>query len=238
MIGQQDSTEFVKAFVTAVRPAEPRSRPGWWMLMAAIGVVFAVSLASLLNGAIRGSGTVTAATTLDAVAGPGCGNAATSFTKVGYYVGTAKKADDWTTWKTGGYRGSGCTGAFVSLPLSGHPDAYDSDRYALWTFHLGTGLEKGASCTMWQYIPDAKTLSAVGGNPAHYFVYQGAYVTGATARVIGNFELDQVEERGKWVQAGGFSVTGTVASVRLVDAGSSPGARAAAAQVRLKCSAK
>lgn len=238
MIDQQDSTEFVSAFVAAVRPAEPRGRPGWWMLMVAIGVVFAVSLASLLNGAIRGSGTAAAATTLDAVAGPGCGDAATSFTKVGYYAGTARKADDWTTWKTGGYRGSGCTGAFVSLPLSGHLDAYDSDRYALWTFDLGTGLEKGASCTMWQYIPAAKTVSVVGGDPAHYFVYQGAYATGSTDRVIGNFELDQVEERGKWVLAGGFPVAGPVASVRLVDAGSAPGARAAAAQVRLKCAAK
>jgi len=238
MIDQQDGTEFVQAFVAAVRPAEPRGRPGWWMLMVAIGVVFAVSLASLLNGAIRGSGTATAATTLDAVAGPGCGNAATSFTKVGYYTGTAKKADDWTTSKTGGYRGSGCTGAFVSLPLSGHPDAYHSGRYALWTFYLGAGLEKGASCTMWQYIPDVHKLSVVGGNPAHYFVYQGAYVTGSIAKVIGNFELDQVKDRGKWVQAGGFSVTGTVASVRLVDAGSSRRVRAAAAQVRLECSAK
>jgi translation initiation factor IF-2 len=238
MIDQQDSTEFVEAFVAAVRPTEPRSRPGWWMLMVAIGAVFAVSLASLLNGAIRGSGTVAAATTLDAVAGPGCGNVATSFTKVGYYTGTAMKADDWTTAKTGGYRGSGCTGAFVSLPLSGHPDAYDSGRYALWTFHLGAGLEKGASCMMWQYIPDVNKLSVVGGNPAHYFVYQGAYATGFTGKVIGDFELDQVKDRGKWVQAGGFSVTGPVASVRLVDVGSSPGARAVAAQMRLECSAK
>jgi hypothetical protein len=237
MIDQQDSTEFAEAFVAAVRPAEPRSRPGWWMLAAAIGVVFAVSLASLLNGAIRGGGTATAATTLTAIAGPGCSNDATSFTKVGYYAGPARKADDWTTSGTGGYRGGGCTGGFVSLPLSGHLDAYDSHRYALWTFHLGAALDAGASCLMWTYIPDVKELSVVGGNPAHYFVYGAAYVPGSTAKPVGNFELDQITDRGKWVQDGSFAVTGGLASVRLVDAGSSPGARAAAAQVRITCSA-
>jgi hypothetical protein len=236
MIDQEDGTEFVDAFVSAVRPTEPRSRPGWLMLMVAIGVVFAASLASLLNGAIRGSGAATTGTTLTAIAGPGCGNDATSFTKVGYYTGTASKADDWTTSRTGGYRGDGCTGEFVSLPLSGHLDAYDSNRYALWTFHLGAALDNGASCLMWTYIPDVKKLSVVGGNPAHYFVYGAAYVPGSTAKVVGNFELDQVTDRGKWVQDGSFSVTGGLASVRLVDAGSSPGARAAAAQIRINCS--
>lgn len=237
MIDQEDSTEFITAFVTAVRPAEPRSRPGLRMLMVAIGAVFAVSLASLLNGAIRGSGTAAAAATLTAIAGPGCGNGTTtSFTKVGYYAGPADRAADWTTSRTGGYRGGGCTGAFVSLPLSGHLDAYDSNRYALWTFHLGAALNQGASCLMWTYIPDVKDLSVVGGEPAHYLVYGAAYVPGSTAKPVGNFELDQVTNRGKWVRDGSFSVTGGLASVRLVDAGSSPRARAAAAQVRVTCS--
>ena len=49
----QDSAEFTEAFVSAVRPGEPRGRPLWWMAMIAIGVVFAAALASLAERGLR-----------------------------------------------------------------------------------------------------------------------------------------------------------------------------------------
>jgi translation initiation factor IF-2 len=244
MIDQDSSSEFVEAFVTAVRPAEPRGRSGWWMVMVAIGVVFAVALASLLNGAIKGSKSTAAAstaipastaTTLTEVAGPSCASGASSFTKVGYYTGTAQPSADWNTSKTGGYVGDGCTGGFVSLPLSGEATAYDSDRYALWTFHLSAALDKKASCRISTYVPDVKALSAVGGKPARYYYYGTAYAS--TAKSLGTYTVNQVDSRGKWVPDSSLTVTGGVLSVRLVDAGASTDARAAAAQMRLNCSA-
>lgn len=234
----QDRTEFVEAFVTAVRPAEPRGRSAWWMAMVAIGVVFAVALASLLNGAIKGSKSTAAAstaTTLTEVAGPSCTSTAASFTKVGYYTGTAQASADWTTSSTGGYTGDGCTGGFVSLPLSGDATAYDSDRYALWTFHLSTALDKSASCRISTYVPAVKASSAVDGKPAHYYYYGTAYAS--TAKSLGTYTVDQVSSRGKWVPDSSLTVTGGLVSVKLVDAGASTDARAAAAQLRLTCSA-
>lgn len=235
----QDSTEFTQAFVSAVRPGEPRGRPGWWMAVIAAGVVFAVALASLLNGAFGGGGQASAAaSTWTAVAGPSCTNSATTFTTAGYHAGPAQETADWTVSRTGGYTGRGCTGEFVSVPLSGHPQAYDPNRYALWTFRLGAALAKSASCHLATYIPDDTSLSAVGGEPARYYYYGSAHVPGSTAKPTGGYSVSQVTYRGKWVLSSSFSVTAGQVSVRLLDAGATRGARAAAAQMRLTCSAK
>jgi hypothetical protein len=238
----QDSAEFTEAFVSAVRPGEPRGRPLWWMAMIAIGVVFAAALASLLNGAFGGGSGSTAvpstASTWTAVAGPSCASSGTSFTKVGYYMGTSQKAADWAVSRTGGYAGGGCAGGFVSVPLSGHAQAYDSNRYALWTFRLGLSLEKSASCLLSTYVPSDEALSAVGGAPAQYYYYATAYVAGSAAKAAGGYAVNQVKDRGEWVSNSSFPVTGGQVSVRMVDTGIPRGARAAAAQVRLTCSAK
>jgi hypothetical protein len=233
----QDSTEFVEAFVSAARPGEPRGRPGWWMAMIAVSVVFAVALASLLNGALSGGGSAQAAGTWTAVAGPSCTSDGTSFMKVGYYTGAARKSADWTTSATGGYSSGGCTGGFVSVPMSGNIAAYHSNRYALWTFDLNATLSRGASCRLSTYVPDVTTRSAVGGAPAHYYYYETAYVPGLPVKPAGTYAVNQVANLGHWVVNRSFSVTGGHVSVRMVDAGASRVARDAAAQVRLSCSA-
>lgn len=232
----QDSTEFSEAFATAVRPGEPRGRPGWWMLMIAIGVVFAVALASLLNGALSGS--PPAPTTFAAIAGPGCTGSTASFRAAGYTPGTGKQAVDWLTSKDGAYRGSGCKkGTFVSVPLSGHATAYDSGRYALWTFDVGSVLTQTATCRIATYVPDVKGLAVVGGVPARYYYYGSAYVAGAT-KLAGEYAVNQVKYRGRWVLNSTLTVTSGKVSVRMIDAGKPAGARAAAAQVRLTCAAR
>jgi hypothetical protein len=232
----QDSTEFSEAFVRALRPDEPRGRPGMWMAVTAAGVVFALALASFLNGAL--SGGPAPLTSWSAVGGPGCTSAATSFTKVGYYTSTARKSADWTVARSGGYHGAGCSGAFVSVPLSGHAKAYDSSRYALWTFTVSPALGKASTCRLSTYIPGVASRSAVGAAPAHYYYYASAYVPGS-AKPSGQYSVNQVKERGKWVpNLSSFIVTSGKVSVRLIDAGTGQGARAAAAQVRLTCAAR
>ena len=231
----QDSTEFAEAFIAAVRPNGPRGKPAGWMAIIAIGVLLAVALASLLNGAIGGGGSVAAAPALTAVAGPGCTSDGTRFTTAGYYAGSAREAADWTTSRTGGYVGEGCTGGFVSLPLSGHATAYDSNRYVLWTFHLSSALDTSASCRIYTYVPDVTSLSTVGGVPAVYYYYGTAY--SPTAKPLGTYVVNQVEDRGQWVPDSSLPVSGGQVSVKMVDAGATPDARAAAAQVGLMCSA-
>jgi hypothetical protein len=228
-----DSAEFTEAFVTAARPGEPRGRPGWLMIMIAVGVVFAVALASLLNGALSTTPTLTTWTVL---AGPGCTSSAASFSETGFYAGDGTKASDWTTARAGGYHGLGCSGAFVSVPLSGDAKAYDSSRYAVWTFRLSSELPAKVTCRIFTYVPGDKTLAAVGGVPAHYYYYASAYRPGAT-KPAGEYAVNQVKYRGTWVRNSALTVTSGQVSVRLVDAGAPRGARAAAAQVRLTCAA-
>ncbi len=270
----EDSAGFVEAFTAAVRPEEPRGRPGWLMLMFAAAVVFAVTLGSLLNGAFGAGGSGTSgsgggqtaagaltagagsesgssldaaaplappnAPTWTAIAGPTCAGAGTSFTETGFHAGGTDPAADWATSASGGYSGGGCAGGFVSLPLSGRADAFDSDRYAVWTFDLGADFAAHPACRLAAYVPEPSAPSLVGGAPAHYFYYAAAY--SAAAAPLGDFAVDQRENHGSWVSEVSFTAPGRTVSVRLVDAGvnqgsGSAGSRAAAAQIRLSCSA-
>jgi hypothetical protein len=279
----EDSAGFVEAFTAAVRPGEPRGRPGRWMLLISFAVAFTVGLGALLNGAFGNSGAKSTPTstssgtgsldllatpplgavpagtartsatasatgasasatkpgTWTAVGGPGCTNPATGFAESGFYNGTEVPAAAWSTSKTGGYFGDGCAGAFVSMPLSGKADAYDSNRYTVWTFNLGIGT-KSESCQLNTYVPAAAALTALGG-PAHYYYYGAAYTSTSTATPLGAYAVDQVANRGRWVADDTFTVATGRVSVKLVDAGLNPAtagsaARDAAAQVRLTCS--
>jgi len=236
----QDRAEFTEPYVPAIRPAEPRGRPGWWMFVAAVSVVLAVAAAALIDGAVGGGGGARAATpaaTMTLITGPTCTSKAASFTKAGYHPGTAKQPAAWTTSAAGGYLGGGCGGGFVSLPLSGHADAYDATRYVLWTFTLsGSALVKKATCQLSTFIPGVQSLSAVGAQPARYLYYAGAYSPAATA--AGEYEVNQVKNRGSWVADGSVTVAGGEVTVKLTDAGATRGARAAAAQVRIACTAQ
>jgi hypothetical protein len=232
----QDRAEFTEAFVSAVRPAGPHGRPGWSMFLAAVSAVVAVALASLIVGATGGGASTAPAATMTVIAGPGCTSGAASFTKVGYQAAKARKPGGWTTSATGGYRGGGCAGAFVSLPLSGRANAYDTSRYALWTFALnGSTLRKKATCQLFTFVPGVTALSAVGAQAAGYLYYTGPY--SAAAKPAGEYSVNQVKHRGSWVANSSFTVVGGAVAVKLTDAGATAGARAAAAQVRISCTA-
>jgi hypothetical protein len=192
-------------------------------------------------GSASATPSATKPVTWTAVAGPGCTNKATGFTESGYYTGTADPAADWSTSATGGYVGDGCTGGFVSVPLSGRADAYDSNRYTVWTFDLGAG-STAESCRLYTYVPAVTAITSVGGNPALYYYYGDVYTAGSTVAPLGDYAVSQVANRGVWVPDNSFTVKTGRVSVKMVDAGvnqtpATSGAREAAAQVRLACSA-
>jgi hypothetical protein len=177
-----------------------------------------------------------------AVAGPECTGGAAAFTESGFSSGTSDPSAGWATSASGGFTGDGCSGAYVSMPVSGNARAVDPDRYALWTFPLASGRAK-ASCTLAVYVPSSDSPGLVGGAPAYYYYYDSVYTSQGSAKPSGDFAVSQPADRGGWVTVGTLTVSTGVVSVRLVDAGTDKGAgaagvvRDAAAQVRLACSA-
>lgn len=178
-----------------------------------------------------------------AVAGPECTGGGADFTDAGFSVASSDPASEWAVSAAGGYQGGGCTGGYLSMPVSGNATALDLDRYSLWAFTLGVGLLPKASCKLEVYVPAATSATLVGGDPAYYYYYDAIYTPSDSPPAQGDFGVNQVAERGRWVPAGTFTVTTGVFSVRMVDAGLDHGTAAsgivrdAAAQLRLTCSA-
>jgi hypothetical protein len=183
-----------------------------------------------------------AGSTWTAVAGPTCSNGAARFAMSGYYTRTSNgQATGWITSSGGGYTNDGCAGGFMSVPLSGQPNVYDTNRYALWTFRL-TAQFTGATCDLSTFIPDSPQRAYVGGNPAYYLYYGTAYSAVAKAQPLGGYSIDQVSMRGDWVAGGSLKVRTGWVTVKMVDAGANTtpatgNAHAAAAQMRLTCHA-
>ncbi|MEV8095078.1 hypothetical protein [Kitasatospora sp. NPDC085879] len=173
-----------------------------------------------------------AAPTFTAVAGTGCTNAGIGYDQNGWYTGGSS---GWTTNTTGGYAGSGCSGKYVSVPMSGSASK-DAGKSVLWAFT--TNPVPSGHCKISVYIPNNGDVKAVGGKPAYYTV-QRYFSTGEGT--ISAFTIDQTANRGKWVNAGTFPVTNGKIAVMLHDRGIDFGSGAeqahhAASAVRADCS--
>lgn len=259
----EDWRSFSSAFAQAVRPDDPRGRTGRRLLTIAVYSMLATGIAALIYGALGGSAVALGdLSPLDqepgaayrvagappgqkwsTVAGPSCVGGTGSFAVYGYYTGTAAdQTTGWTSSATGGYSGGGCTGGYLSVPVSGKPGAFDSDRFALWKFDFSSQFTN-ATCQVSAYVPKNPSRAFVGGNPAYYYYYGADYTYGSAAappRQLGGYVVDQVAKQGRWVAADSFTVSTGKVTVKLVDAGArsagaAADAHAAAAQIRLSC---
>ncbi len=262
----EDWRGFSSSFAESVRPDDPRGGPGRRMLVVAVSTLLAVCLGALIYGALGGPAFAlpsevvpisaplpstpyqagngdTSGQTWTAIAGPSCAasvDGSTNFAAYGYYTGTnAAQSTGWTTSASGGYVGDNCGGGYISVPVSGHPAAYDSTDFALWTYDFSAKFTD-ASCSVSTYVPSNSSREYVGGDPAYFYYYGSDYVYGTTtASPLGGFTVNEVAKQGTWVTAGAFKVTTGMVSIKMVDAGTSSGsadAHDAAAQVRLTCS--
>jgi hypothetical protein len=264
MVTGEDWHEFAPAFAEAVRPGDTRGRSVKRLLVIGFAAVLAAVLNAVVYGALTASrsgtahataGTITdspsatagpgggsGGSTWTAVAGPTCGNGATRFAEDGYYLRTSNgQSVGWTTSSDGGYSGDGCAGGFVSVPLSGRADAYDSSQFALWTFRLSASFTH-ASCTLSTFVPYNPQIAYVGGDPAYYFYYGTDYSSGSTAQPLGGYLVDQPATRGDWVTGRSFTIKTGWVTVKMVNAGvngtrATLNAHAAAGQLRLACRA-
>jgi hypothetical protein len=190
-----------------------------------------------------GSATTPAASTsFSAVAGPECTGSGAEFTESGFSLESSDPATAWSVSGTGGFKGDGCTGGFLSMPVSGNANAIDTNRYTVWSFTLGAALLTKASCKLEVYVPSNTSPALVGGDPAYYYYYDSVYTSSNSPKPLGDFAVYQTANRGRWLTARTFTVTTGVVAVRMVDAGVDQGSgasgivRDAAAQVRLTCS--
>ncbi|TVZ76732.1 hypothetical protein [Streptomyces sp. BK340] len=170
-----------------------------------------------------------AASTYQAVAGPGCTGHSGTFTENGWFTdGTA----GWTNHSSGSFAGNGCSGAYVSVPMSGDP-RQDDENSAVWAFR--TGSVAGGSCTISFYVPDSANPKEVGGAPAYYTVQTS---TSPGKGALGTLDVNQVTNRGQWVNGGRFPLKNGLIAVVLHTRGDDTqnGAHFAAAAVRADCS--
>ena len=243
----EDWSGFGAAFTEVVRPAVARGRYGRRLFAVAVAALLAMSISALMYGALGGgsktpAGPAAAGPNWTAVAGPTCAAASTGFTAVGYSTAAVSaQTTGWSTSASGGYTGGGCTGGFLSMPMSGNATAYDSSRTALWNFDPGSRYA-AASCRLSVYVPDNAAIGFVGGDPAYYYFYGTRYSAGSKAAPLGSFQVGQVSQLGDWVSGPAFHITTGQVTVRLIDAGvdqttATMDAHLAAAQVRLTCQA-
>ncbi|WP_327000702.1 hypothetical protein OHA72_37005 [Dactylosporangium sp. NBC_01737] len=176
------------------------------------------------NGAAAGVVTQTstaapAGTTVVKTSGVGCAN------------------DNSQNWYTNGMDGTwsekaggagGC-GRFVSMPMSGEPSV-DGTPYVVWWFETSPVVT--GACAVTVYIPSSGVPGDVAGHPAFYKILGGR--TSSTVRA--SFTIDQTVNRGRWVSAGTFPLSGGAISIHLGNRGAAPaGERLGAAQVRVSC---
>ncbi len=147
-------------------------------------------------------------------------------------------AADWRTPPRGGWTGDGCRGAVVSVPMSGDPRKDDDDNVVVWWFT--TAPVTTGNCAVSAYVPDTGTPSDSAGQPAHYLVFG---TTDATGPAVGQFDVDQTRNRGRWVEGGRFPVSrGGRLSVRMVTRGidfgpGRDGAHLGVSALRVSCTA-
>ncbi|WP_399082463.1 hypothetical protein ACGH2B_00950 [Streptomyces sp. BBFR2] len=179
----------------------------------------------------------TSAQTFTALAGFGCPSspAAKIWTKDPNFSQEA----GWLKSSSGGYTGSGCNGQYLSIPMSGSSTKYDATQYVLWKFDYRAKIKGAASCRLAVFVPGSSDIRHVGGKPAKYAVYASDHSGGAAA---GSFDVDQVNNRGKWLARGPFKVDGGFVTVKMFNTGidytsSTKDAHDAAGPVQLSCTA-
>lgn len=164
--------------------------------------------------------------------GYGCANnGASGFAEVGRYGDGSK---GWYTVGSGGWNKDGCNGKFDAVPMSGDKNKDDASARVLWWFDVGNASKR---CQLSVYVPSGNGRD-VGGNPAQYFVLRSRD-DDKTGAWYAQFQVNQVNNKGRWVSAGTFPVANGKVAVKLVtrgvDWGGTAGAHLAAGQVQASC---
>lgn len=164
-----------------------------------------------------------------AITGYDCASdSAASFSDTGWY--TSGNAG-WVVGTRGGWGTEGCKGEFAAMPMSGSATG-DSSDYAEWIFHTGS-LVSG-SCTVYVFTPNSTDPAMVGGDPAHYDVFNSESAVSGPA--VGIMNIDQLSTVNTWVDGGTFTLADSTLMIKLDNRGAdSSGQHLAVSQVRVDC---
>jgi hypothetical protein len=141
-----------------------------------------------------------------AVSGESCGQTSTS----GYY--TKGWFKDWYARSSGGWTGGGCGGRMIAVPMSGDAHVDDPDNVIVWWFAVPTP----SNCDISVHVPGTGNVLDAAGAPATYLVLPTKDGTGTP---VGQFEVDQVHNQGRWLAVGGYRTASGQLSVRMVTRG-------------------
>jgi hypothetical protein len=179
--------------------------------------------------------------TYTAVAGFGCSGSSTAAYSdaEGYYT------DGNAGWlrPSDGYAGSGCSGAYDAVPMSGTAGLanYDKTAFALYKWNF-SGSFTHATCQLSVYVPDDTNHVHVGGDPTYYYFWAQNYSYGESMTPSGDFSVPEVSDLGRWVTQPSFTVTTGYVTLKLVNsgvdynaAGNADYAHHAASAVKLSC---
>ena len=171
-----------------------------------------------------------AAATFTAVTGDACQHDdSRGYQVIGRYTDGDR---GWYGRSSGGWTGDGCSGAFDALPMSGFRDRDDTSAFVVWWFRP-TNVRQG-SCAISVYIPTGREYEDVAGRPAFYNVIGGK----DDYRRTSGFKIDQVANRGRWINAGSYPLRNGQIGVQMVTRGEDPNnEHLAAAQVKAACRA-
>lgn len=144
-----------------------------------------------------------------AVAGYGCAKTDTyGFAEHGRNSDGLK---GWFTVKSAGWKADGCNGQFDAMPMSGSATKDDTDNYATWYFRPVSVVTKG-TCQVQIYVPNDKDITHVGGNPAHFEVFNSFSLSD---KPIHAFDMSQSGRLGTWVQVGSFPISKGLLMIKL-----------------------
>lgn len=182
------------------------------------------------SGASKGAAAQGPGTVFSAIAGPYC-SGPQRFQMHDY---VSDKRTGWSS-STGGYKGSGCDGRYVSMPMSG--GSGDGANSVNWLFDTSADAKQ---CRISVYIPRSSDVMRVGGTATYYSVYRA--FTPKSDNLVGSFSINQVAHQGGWYDVSGTFPVGTrKISVKMHDRGTNKKgstktyAHHAAAAVRVNC---
>ncbi|MGW0502454.1 hypothetical protein [Micromonospora sp. NPDC003241] len=132
------------------------------------------------------------------------------------------RTDQWRTVADGGWSEGGCRGTFQTLPISN-----DADQSVQWWFVPSTG----GQCRVEVYVPRDPSGAGSWVTSVRYEV-----LAGRGGAAYAEFEMNQAQNTGRWVDVGAFPLRTSELAVRVTArAAGEADARLAVSAVRATC---
>ncbi|HEY4022038.1 MAG TPA: hypothetical protein VGM75_25355 [Pseudonocardiaceae bacterium] len=167
--------------------------------------------------------------TYSGIVGEGCANP-----NGRYGTSVTPGTSGWLKSSTGGFRASGCNGDYDSIPMRGSTSGWDQGAFAAYQWNFSSMFTAG-TCHFAVYVPN-NGPTFVGGNPAFYHFWASDSYNSKATNGFGQFTVNQLGNRGGWVNSPAFGVSSGHVALIVVNTGvDNQGQHVAAAPILLTC---